>query len=77
MSQVRVFVGPDRWMLQRPSGEIYWLDIWAIEAIAVVIRQVDDLGGAYKFTLESMDEDPMPKKRPAKPRGTRGNDQDD
>jgi hypothetical protein len=66
MAQVRVFVGPDRWMLQRPSGEIYWLDTWAIEAIAVVIRQVDDLGSAYKFTLESMDDETAPKKKTTK-----------
>jgi predicted nuclease with TOPRIM domain len=42
-------------MLQDEDGETFYLDLWAIEAIARVIRQVDDLGSKYVITLESIE----------------------
>jgi hypothetical protein len=39
-------------MLQDEDGETFWIDIWAVEAIACVIRQVDQLGDKYTCTLE-------------------------
>lgn len=61
MSQVRVFTGPRRWSLQDAEGNIFYVDIWAIEAIAKTIRQIDSLGEEYdilitqKSTLEEFD----------------------
>ena len=52
---VRVFTGPDRWMLQDEDGNVYWVDLWAVEAIAQMIRHVDNLGARYKITLEPME----------------------
>jgi hypothetical protein len=56
MAQVRVFTGPDRWMIQDQEGQVFWLDFWAVEAIAKVIRQVDKLGDKYHVTLEFEDD---------------------
>jgi hypothetical protein len=50
MSHVRVHTGPDRWQLQTEE-DIFWIDIWAVEAIAKVIRHVDDLGKKYDISL--------------------------
>jgi hypothetical protein len=52
MSHIRVFTGSDRWMIQDEDGHVFWLDIWAVEAIAKVIRQVDHLGDSYEVTLK-------------------------
>ena len=50
MPHVRVHTGPDRWQLQT-EDDIFWVEIWAIEAIAKVVRHVDDLGKEYDLTL--------------------------
>lgn len=58
MAQVRVFTGPDKWLLQDTDGSAFWIDLWAVEAIAEVIRQVDNLGANYRVTLEELPEQP-------------------
>ncbi len=49
---VRVITGPDRWMLQT-EDDVFWIDIWAVEAIARIIRHVEELGQGYDIVSEA------------------------
>lgn len=58
MAQVRVFTGDKQWLLQDEEGQSFWVDMWVVEAIAKVIRNVDTLGDKYAITLEKIEKDP-------------------
>jgi len=50
-NHIQIHTGPDRWQLQTDE-DVFWIDIWAVEAIAKVVRHVDKLGDVYSITLE-------------------------
>jgi hypothetical protein len=58
VAQVRVFTGDKQWLLQDEEGQSFWVDMWVVEAIAKVIRNVDTLGDKYAITLEKIEKDP-------------------
>jgi hypothetical protein len=57
-----VKTGPDRWQIDMNDGKggfrSGWIDFWIVEAIATVIRQIDNI--SKRVTVELIVEDGHP-----------------